>query len=217
MSQTQNSSVISEDLSIIGEVRGSAHIEVLGFVDGKISADNILIRESGRVIGTLRADNAEIEGAVEGDIGVKNLIRIKSTGSVTGDVQYGSLALAEGGNLSASVRNIPPTLYGDFSVSVGRGSSVRLTTADINAADPDDTADNLTFAVSSLQNGFISHGGAPTVPIQSFTLSDLAAGTIGFVHDGGASTKASFDVVVSDDDGATSGPPRTVNISVVAA
>ncbi|MBS0244951.1 MAG: polymer-forming cytoskeletal protein, partial [Proteobacteria bacterium] len=131
--------VIGSDLAILGDVRNAGEIEVLGLIKGTLSADRVIVHPGGRIIGTLNAASAEVQGWVEGRVRVKNLISIGSSGAVHGDVQYGQLALAPGGDLAAEVRNVPPELGGDFELAVRRGRSVRVTTEDINAMDPDDT------------------------------------------------------------------------------
>jgi hypothetical protein len=146
---------------------------------------------------------------------VTNLIAIGSQGRVTGRVRYGKLALAEGGELSAEVRNIPPQVSGDFQVAVRQGRSVRITLEDISAVDPDDTAQTLSFSVSRPVNGYIALSDAPSAPVERFSQADLEAGRVLFVHRGNDASPASFDVVVSDKAGATSGAPRTVKAAVI--
>lgn len=207
--------VIGEDLVVEGEIRGGAQVEVRGRVEGKIDAAHVLIHPGGRVNGTVVADNADISGALHGTARVKNLIAIGDTGSVHGDVRYGRLALAAGGELSADVRNVPPELAGDFQVVVRRGRSVPITTEDINAVDPDDSATQLRFSVTNPVNGFVTRAAAPRTPVEHFTQAELSAGGVLFLHDGATGANASFDVVVNDHTGAASGAPRTVQVAVV--
>ena len=47
-----------------------------------------------------------------------------------------------------------------------------------------------------------------------FSQADLQSGIVQFRHDGTNSEKASFDVVVADHAGATSGSARTVQVAV---
>ena len=97
------------------------------------------------------------------------MCNILSTGAVTGDIEYGQLALESGGELSAELRNVPPTLSGDHEVNVAFGGSVTITAEDINALDPDNDASELTFEVSNIRNGFVSKSNAPDVSVTNFT------------------------------------------------
>jgi cytoskeletal protein CcmA (bactofilin family) len=207
--------VIGADLELTGEVRGGSTIEIQGLVQGTVEADHVVIGPGGRLLGILKATSAEIHGLLLGNVAVRQLLSIGSTGVVRGDVRYGLIAMADGGELSAEVRNIPPDIAGDFEIVVRRGRTVALTVSDITAFDPDDAAGSLTFTVARPENGFVARTGAPRQPIDRFTQSELLAGTILFAHDGNGEPGASFDVVVTDKSGASSGAPRTVQVTVV--
>ena len=132
-----------------------------------------------------------------------------------GDVRYGQLSLASGGDLAAMVRNVPPELGGDFEMTVKRGGQVRVTSADLSASDVEDGAAQLIYSVSNAANGFLALSAAPASAIETFTQADIAAGGVTFVHDGAGDGVAGFDVVVTDAQGATAGPPRRVAVAVL--
>jgi len=206
--------VIQEDTVIKGEISNCEFIEVYGYIEGELSAARVLVREGGKVYGTLNAGNAEVRGILQGEVLVKNLIKIGSTGNVNGDVQYGQIAMDLGGELSAKLRNVPPEITGDMELNVQKGRAVRITLVDLNAIDPDDESKDLKFAVSNAHGGFIAHAKAPTTPITTFTQADLEDGSVAFVHDGASMDKAGFDVQVEDAEGANSGSPKSVNVVV---
>ncbi len=206
--------VIQQDTVIKGVISNCDYIEVYGYVEGDLQASRVLVREGGKVFGTLRAGDAEIQGVLQGDIHVNRLIKIGSTGNVNGDVQYGQIAMDLGGELSAKLRNVPPEIMGDLELHVQKGRAVRITLIDLHAVDPDDNAKDLTFAVSNAHGGFIAHAKAPNTPITNFTQADLEAGSVAFVHDGASMGKAGFDVQVRDAKGASSGAPKSVNVVV---
>ncbi|HIE69289.1 MAG TPA: hypothetical protein EYP98_03535, partial [Planctomycetes bacterium] len=82
------------------------------------------------------------------------------------------------------------------------------------ALDPDDQAHHLTFTVSQARHGFVTLTSDPSRPVQTFTQADLERGDVMFRHDGTDAMTASFDVVVADQAGATSGAAQTVTVSV---
>ncbi len=208
--------IIGADTSLKGEIRNAGRIEIYGYVEGDIAGDHLVVQPGGRCYGTVQAGSADIHGTLQGDVQVKQLITIRTGGTVTGNVHYGRLAMEMGGNLSAEVRNVPPTLAGDLDVAVDKGKSVRITLQDLTALDPDDDAQHLTFTVSRAKNGFVTLISDPSRPVATFTQADLERGTVLFRHDGTNSANASFDVVVADHAGATSGASQTVNVSVRA-
>ncbi len=203
--------IIGPDLMVKGDIRNGGVIEVRGYIEGSVAADHLIVHDGGRVFGTVRVNAADVNGMVQGTVAVRNLVNIGATGTVAGDVRYGKLALATGGNLDASVRNVPPELAGDFEIAVRRGRAVTITTADLTAIDPDNTATELTYQVSNLRGGEIRLAGSG---VTSFTDADIRAGTVAFAHDGTADM-AGFDVQVSDKSGASSGTPRPVTVVVL--
>lgn len=216
MSQTQGVAIISDDTVLKGRIGHCKLLEVHGYVEGEVFAERLVVHPGGRVFGTVKVENAVINGTLQGNVTVKHLIGIGVTGSVIGQVQYGRISLESGAELSADLRNVPPEISGDLDLLVRRGRAVRITTMDLTAVDPDDSATNLSFSVSNVTNGFVALNGALRNAVETFTQADLERGDVMFAHDGDAAATASFDVIVSDSSGATSGAARTVRVAVIA-
>ena len=214
MSERNGVVIIAADTAIKGKIRNCKRLEVMGYVEGDAVTDQLIVHEGGVFYGQAKAGSAEVSGTLQGDVTVDGLIRIHSTGHVNGNVHYGKLAMDQGANLSAEMRNVPPRIMGDFEISVKRGRSVRITTEDINAVDPGDKASDLVFTVSNASGGFVSVTGAGKGAAKTFTEADLMAGRVLFQHDGSAGASSAFDVVVADKAGATSGAPQTVKVVV---
>lgn len=208
---------IAADTILSADIRNCRRLEVFGSVEGDIVADDVIVLEGGRLSGRLRTNSAEVKGTLEGDVVVRNLIAIRSSGAVTGDVRYGRMALEPGGELTAKVKNVPPELVGDFAITVRRGQSVTLTNEDIAAIDPDNTADELVYTVTNIRGGHLALGSDTGTGVTTFSQADLNQSRVSFVHDGGAGRSGRFDVVVHDAEGASSGKPRTVDVTVTEA
>jgi cytoskeletal protein CcmA (bactofilin family) len=208
--------IVTEDTVIRGvvELRNCRQLEVFGYLEGDVAAKSVLVHPNGRLFGKVKSDNAEIHGTLQGEVVVKHLIDIRSSGNVSGNIRYGKLALEVGGNLSAEVHNVPPSLAGDMQIEVARGGSVPITLQDLNALDPDDNARDLRFAISNARNGYLALASAPRRSVTSFTQADLETGQVSFVHDGRGTGPAGFDIVVADRSGGTSGAPQTVRVAV---
>lgn len=213
MSGTKGVLIVGPDLFIKGHVRNCQRVEIHGYVEGEVLARELHIHSGGKLFGRARSQSAVVNGQLQGDVQVKDLVSIGSTGDVSGNVRYGKLAMEMGANLSADVRNVPPELAGDLEVSVRRGQSVRLTLQDLNAIDPDNKASELVFAVERPRHGVIVLDDSPSA-VTGFSQADLEAGRVSFRHDGSGTSTASFDVIVTDASGATSGAPQTVHVTV---
>jgi cytoskeletal protein CcmA (bactofilin family) len=206
--------IIQEDTVIKGKIRNCRQMEIRGYFEGELNAEEVNVHQGGTFYGTLKSDRADVAGSVQGEVFVKNLISIRSTGSVNGQVRYGQLAMEMGADLTAELRNVPPRLAGDLDITVKRGKSVVITTEDITAIDPDDTPDNLTYTVSNEINGVVALLANKGTAIENFTQADIEAGRVLFVHNGASGTSANFDILVADDSGATSGRAQTVTVHV---
>ena len=209
--------VISDGTTLKGEIKNVRHLDVHGYVEGRVVGGTVVIHPGGRIYGTVKSDALEVMGTFQGDAAIKQLLHIGSNGAVRGNARYGRLAVDAGGLLEADVRNIPPELGGDLNITVRRGGRVTVTTVDLTAFDPDDGAQALTYRVSNALGGFVALAAAPTAAVEAFTQADLLAGVVQYVHDGSDAPRGGFDVVVTDASGANSGPPRTVTATVQAA
>lgn len=215
MAINKRDAILQSDVVLKGTIRNGGRIDVFGYVEGQVNADKLNVHEGGRVFGTARVTDADIHGEMQGEALIRNLINIGAGGTVTGNIRYGRIAMQPGGNLSAELRNIPPDVAGDLEIAVRRGRSVVVTTMDLMAVDPDDSAENLQFSVTQISGGWIAHANAMRDAIDHFTEAEIEAGAVFFVHDGSAEAEAAFDVVVTDHAGATSGVPKTVRVAVI--
>jgi cytoskeletal protein CcmA (bactofilin family) len=214
VSSISGQAVVGADLFIKGDIRNGRRVEVYGRIEGGITAEHVIVHQGGQVYGTLVAKNAEIDGEVQGHLVVRELLQIGSSGRVHGDVRYGRLGMQPGADLSADVRNVPPAIAGDLNLAVKRGQTVRITTEDLTAVDPDSPPSSLTFAVSSAKNGFVAYTSAAATAVERFTQPELASNSVVFVHDGSIGDAASFDVTVTDQMGLSSGAAKTVQVAV---
>ena len=217
MTKNPISTVIQADMAIEGKLITTGALEVRGYVKGDIAAGHLVVHETGTHYGTLMAGSALLRGVCQGKLRIKNLLSISRDGSAIGTLEYGQLAMEQGGTLSADLRNIPPELGGDLNLSVNRGRAVKITERDLTSYDPDDAAKDITYNITNMVHGFIMLTTAPKAPAISFTQADLEQGRVGFTHDNSTASLASFDVIVADDSGATSGKAETVRVAVVGA
>ncbi len=214
MSSARSLAIIGPDLVIKGDIRNGGTIEIQGLVEGSVAAEHVTIHNGGRIFGLLTAGSADVDGTLQGQVLVRKLLQIGATGVVHGDVRYGRISMQVGADLDADVRNVPPDIAGDLNLAVNRGGAVTVTTEDLTAIDPDSPIASLVFRVSQSKNGFVARGGERSSPIEQFSHAELQHGAIIFVHDGSGGTAASFDILVTDHAGASSGAPKTVHVAV---
>ena len=94
-----SSLIIGEGATIKGEIIEENEITVNGSVDGDIQCKNLIVGKTGSIKGKIKADTLYVEGSIEGEINIKELLKLMSTSYVSGKMSYGSLQINEGGKL----------------------------------------------------------------------------------------------------------------------
>ena len=96
-------SVLSSDLTILGNVRTSGDIQVEGVVEGDIRAHLLTVGESATIKGEIVADDIVVNGRVVGRVrGLK--VRLTSTARVEGDIIHKTIAIESGAHFEGSVQ-----------------------------------------------------------------------------------------------------------------
>ena len=100
----ENSSlIIGEGATIKGEIVEENEITVHGNIEGDISCKDLIVGKTGSIKGKIKADNLYVEGSVEGEIHVKELLKLMSSSYVSGKITYGSIQINEGGKLVGEI------------------------------------------------------------------------------------------------------------------
>lgn len=89
---THNS--LTVDTTVIGNISASSDIRIDGILEGNLDCrGKVIIGEKGKVTGNINAVNAEIMGAVKGNIKVEEKLVLKSTSLLEGDIEVSTLAI----------------------------------------------------------------------------------------------------------------------------
>lgn len=95
---------IVQGTSIEGTVNANSDIRVDGSIKGKLFCDaKVIIGPTGQVDGEIRCENAVIEGKFEGKMNVKELLNIRETAAVNGDITCGKLIVQPGGTIDGTL------------------------------------------------------------------------------------------------------------------
>ena len=101
-----------------GKVKATTDIRIDGTIKGDLVCDSkVIIGPSGMIEGTVRCQNAVIEGNFNGILTVAELLNIRETAKVVGDVSYGKLIEQSGAVISGSYK-----VVGDAGHSNGNGA-----------------------------------------------------------------------------------------------
>ena len=106
-SGNSNKSVLAADLKISGEISSTGTIEVLGEVEGNVTAKGLIVGAEGRVSGTVSAENVEVRGKLDGSVATHGFA-LRASADVQADVLYTTLMIESGA-----------TIDGKFSMNKG--------------------------------------------------------------------------------------------------
>ena len=88
---------------IKGDITSEEDFRIDGYFEGNLTTTSkIVLGEKGVLNGNIKCGNAEILGKVTGDLVVENLLSIKSTASIDGNVSIGKLAIEPGAVFNAT-------------------------------------------------------------------------------------------------------------------
>jgi cytoskeletal protein CcmA (bactofilin family) len=85
------------------EITDCDTLVVEGSVEATMDSRVIQISERGAFKGSAEIDIAEIRGAFDGNLTVREKLVIYATGKVTGKIRYGKIVIEEGGQLSGEI------------------------------------------------------------------------------------------------------------------
>ncbi|HOW27562.1 MAG TPA: polymer-forming cytoskeletal protein [Elusimicrobiota bacterium] len=88
--------VLGVETHFQGTIRSKGSIRVDGHVEGGISAEGVIVGESGQVQGDMTAKTVIIGGKVTGNIVAAESLELQPRSQVFGDIRTSQLGIAEG-------------------------------------------------------------------------------------------------------------------------
>ncbi len=89
--------IIAGNCVIDSGLNTTGNIKVFGKINGPIKVDgDVLIGETGVVLGKVEAKNLILEGSVEGDVYCKNTLKLSSSAKLNGDAYVKQFSSDEG-------------------------------------------------------------------------------------------------------------------------
>jgi len=95
----------AQDTKIVGSIESDGDIRVDGVLEGKLYCKGrVVIGAESRIKGPIYAKTAEISGTVEGEITVIDLLTLKATAVIAGDLIMGKFSVEPGARFSGNCR-----------------------------------------------------------------------------------------------------------------
>jgi len=95
--------IIARGTIFEGNILNAGDCRIDGTMKGNInSSAKIIIGKSGKVEGDIKCVSIEIEGMVKANIQVKDLLSLKSTANLMGNIQVGKIAIEPGASFAGN-------------------------------------------------------------------------------------------------------------------
>ena len=105
--------VISSETHLKGNLETASSLELRGTIEGDCAIGGILwVRQGGGITGAITVEAAVLEGEVRGNIQAKERVELRSGSSLRGNIDAGSLAIAEGAFYKGKVKMTSPETSG---------------------------------------------------------------------------------------------------------
>lgn len=98
-------SIISEDLTITGNMKSDGEIQIDGKVIGDIQSHDLLVGETAHIKGQVIAESIRVHGKVDGQIKSRNVSLAKSA-HVVGDILHDNLSIETGAFLEGHCKRL---------------------------------------------------------------------------------------------------------------
>lgn len=105
--ETDNNTInlISSGTEITGDIISNGDIRIDGVVTGTLNIKGkVVIGPTGRIKGEIVCKNSEISGVVEGKLTVGQLLNLKSSSRILGDISTSKLSIEPGAKFSGNCK-----------------------------------------------------------------------------------------------------------------
>ena len=95
--------IVRKGTEIKGDITCSGDIRIDGTLGGTlVSQGKVVVGQSGVIDGEVTCKNADISGVIKAKLTVKELLQLKSTANITGDINTNKLSIEPGANFTGS-------------------------------------------------------------------------------------------------------------------
>ena len=107
MKRTENNNsvvnIIGQGTSILGDINSNGDIRIDGTLKGSIKTEGkVVLGKEGVVEGDVVCQNADISGTIKAKITVSNLLSLKETAKLNGDIVTNKLSIEPGAEFTGS-------------------------------------------------------------------------------------------------------------------
>ncbi|MDG1476807.1 MAG: polymer-forming cytoskeletal protein [Vicingaceae bacterium] len=95
--------IIRKGTEIKGDVTCAGDIRIDGVLNGTLSSEGkVVVGQSGVIEGEVTCKNADISGNIKANIVVRELLQLKATANIAGDINTNKLSIEPGANFTGT-------------------------------------------------------------------------------------------------------------------
>lgn len=103
--------LVGSGTEITGDIVSSGDIRIDGIINGNLQTKGkVVIGETGKAKGEVNCKNADISGKIEGKIIVTELLSLKPSALIVGDIVSGKLAIEPGARFTGNCNMTGPDI-----------------------------------------------------------------------------------------------------------
>lgn len=96
---------IVEGTEVTGNIKTDSNIRIDGVLNGNLETrGRVVIGPSGFIKGEIVCENADIEGTIEGNIRISNLLALRATAKVQGNITTGKIVIENGADFDGNCK-----------------------------------------------------------------------------------------------------------------
>lgn len=96
--------VLAADIRLTGDLNSSGTVEILGEVNGDVSAQTLIVGAEGLLKGSVRAETVEVRGHLEGKVSCL-AFTLRSSAIVAAEVNYQTLVIESGAQIDGKFKH----------------------------------------------------------------------------------------------------------------
>lgn len=97
--------VIVEGSKIVGDFIAESNVRIDGEIQGNVSSSaKVVIGRTGIINGNLVCEDSDVEGKIDGVLKVENLLTLRSTAKVVGEITTAKIQIEEGAEFSGNCK-----------------------------------------------------------------------------------------------------------------
>jgi cytoskeletal protein CcmA (bactofilin family) len=97
--------LISNGTDITGDIKSTGDIRIDGTLKGNLyTKGKVVIGQTGKITGEISCKNSEVSGSIEGKISVSQLLNLKASSRILGDIITSKLAIEPGARFTGNCK-----------------------------------------------------------------------------------------------------------------